>query len=411
MSFIVTAKYSDGAKVLGSGKTATLEKSTPVSEVIKELELGAETTIDKVDYTVDKDNLYSNIECTDKISGNIEETITVYIKVTKKANAPPTDGIFKIKDVDGDPSSCIITGYKVEKDELPAELVIPDTIDGKKVAEIGEKAFYQCTKITTLDLSNCTQLTSIGESAFWWCGGIEELKLPVSLKSIDEKAFGECKKIKTLDLSKCTKLTSIGKEAFKSCTRINVLDLSKCIKLDSIGDSAFYGCEGINTLDLPNSLTSIDKHAFCECKNIKVLDLSKCINLDSIGESAFLRCSGIEKLKLPVSLKSIDESAFRCCKKIETLDLSNFNKLNSIGKMAFWNCGEIAELKLPASLMQIGEEAFEDCTIKKVTFENTENWKACKFKNCKSIDLSSPKNQADALTKYSDYEWKREVTP
>lgn len=59
-----------------------------------------------------------------------------------------------------------ISGYSGEE----AEIVIPETIDGKKVSSIGNSAFWDCSGLTSITIPN--SVTSIGDVAFYGCEGL-----------------------------------------------------------------------------------------------------------------------------------------------------------------------------------------------------------------------------------------------
>jgi len=199
-----------------------------------------------------------------------------------------------------------LEGYSGEKPR--GRIFLP-----KEIEVIEHNAFYDCSSLKTLDLSNCVNLTSIGEDA-----------------------FNGCESLKELDLSKCTNLTSIGENAFRRCEKLESIDLSAFAdKLEKIEESTFHGCESLKTLDLSNctNITSIAWGAFSGCSSLKTLDLSNCTNLTSIGESAF---SG--------------------CKELESIDLSACTNLQKLIKESFDRYG--GKVKLPASITEIEKYAF-----------------------------------------------------
>ena len=65
---------------------------------------------------------------------------------------------------------------------------------------IGDQAFRQCEKLTTVDLSGCTSLRTIDYQAFRGCLGLEEVTLPESLTTIWEYAFDGCSSLTQLVL-------------------------------------------------------------------------------------------------------------------------------------------------------------------------------------------------------------------
>ena len=85
-----------------------------------------------------------------------------------------------------------ITGY--ESNEMA--VVIPATIEGCPVTEIGGTAFCDMA-ITSIVIPDGVE--RIGNSAFWNCYRLETVTVPVSLKSVEHDAFYGCAAIKTVN--------------------------------------------------------------------------------------------------------------------------------------------------------------------------------------------------------------------
>ena len=105
--------------------------------------------------------------------------------------------------------------------------------------EIGEKAFTDCSRLTSLTLP--VGITSIGYDAFAYCSGLTSLTLPAGI-------------------------TSIGEYAFSGCSGLTSLNLPAGITL--IGESAFCGCSGLTSLTLPAGITEIGSSAFSYCSGL-----------------------------------------------------------------------------------------------------------------------------------------------
>jgi len=84
-----------------------------------------------------------------------------------------------------------ITGFSEKGLEAaPAELVIPDTIEGKTVTEIGSEAFYGCDFLRTVVLP--AGLTSVQYNSFADCTGLTTVYFPETLTELSEYAFTGC---------------------------------------------------------------------------------------------------------------------------------------------------------------------------------------------------------------------------
>ncbi|MEG1044694.1 MAG: leucine-rich repeat domain-containing protein, partial [Oscillospiraceae bacterium] len=69
-------------------------------------------------------------------------------------------------------------------------VTIPETINGKKVTSIGNKAFFNCHGLTSITIPN--SVTSIGGSAFQYCADLTSINLGNSVTIIGEWAFYNC---------------------------------------------------------------------------------------------------------------------------------------------------------------------------------------------------------------------------
>ena len=201
--------------------------------------------------------------------------------------------------------------------------------------EIGEKAFTDCSRLTSLTLP--VGITSIGYDAFAYCSGLTSLTLPAGITSIDKYAFLDCSGLTSLTLP--DGITSIGSRAFYGCSGLTSLTLPAGIT--SIGDDTFYGCSGLTSLTLPAGITSI-------------------------GEYAFSGCSGLTSLTLPAGITSIDKYAFSGCSRLTSLTLPA--GITSIGEYAFSYCSGLTSIYVYAEKVpRIGRYAFEGCASRKCT--------------------------------------------
>ena len=195
--------------------------------------------------------------------------------------------------------------------------------------EIGEKAFTDCSRLTSLTLP--VGITSIGYDAFAYCSGLTSLTLPAGI-------------------------TSIGEYAFSGCSGLTSLNLPAGIT--SIDYHTFYGCSGLTSLTIPAGITDIGFEAFLDCSGLTSLTLPA--GITSIGYGAFRNCSGLTSLTLPAGITSIDDCAFYDCSGLTSLNLPD--GITEIGDRAFYDCSGLTSLTLPAGITSIGRGAFNGCS-------------------------------------------------
>ena len=130
--------------------------------------------------------------------------------------------------------------------------------------EIGEKAFTDCSRLTSLTLP--VGITSIGYDAFAYCSGLTSLTLPAGITSIGEYAFSRCSGLTSLTLP--AGITSIDKYAFSGCSRLTSLTLPAGIT--SIGEFAFSYCSGLTSIYVyAEKVPRIGRYAFEGCASRK----------------------------------------------------------------------------------------------------------------------------------------------
>ena len=243
------------------------------------------------------------------------------------------------------------------------------------IVSIGEYAFHGCG-LTSLDLSNCTNLRTIGNDAFSENKQLTEIKLPASITGIG--GFSDCN-LTSLDLSHCTNLKTISGfdgnsnlsaiklpasitmiEGFDKCS-IKSLVLSQYTNLEKI--RGFADNSNLSEIKLPASITEIG--GFSDC-NLTSLDLSHCTNLETI--SGFANNSNLSEIKLPASITGI--GGFSDC-NLTSLDLSHCTNLETVS--GFADNSNLSAIKLPASITMIS--GFDRCNLTSLDLSHCTNLK------------------------------------
>ncbi len=215
-----------------------------------------------------------------------------------------------------------ITVYKYIGNE--STLVIPDTIDGKRVVAIAEKAFSSNKTLISLTLPETVK--EIGYGAFGNTN-IEKITFPKSMTHIDKCAFVFCQKLSSLTLPE-------GIEAVEECT--------------------FRYCESLKSISIPSTVKVIGTQAFGYSG---LEDVSFKGVPEIIGKVAFTNTK-IKEISIPTGVKEIQDSAFAGASRLASVRLGY--GIESIGHDAF-SGSRIKDITLPSSLSHMSATAFSYC--------------------------------------------------
>lgn len=186
-----------------------------------------------------------------------------------------------------------VTGYS--NITTSDKVVIPDTYnDGTNgehsVTSIDSQAFYNCSKLTSVAISN--GVTSIGTNAFAFCTNLASVDIPGSVTSIGNSAFSYCSKLTSVIIP--DSVTSINALTFSYCSKLESIKMPSDVT--SIGNSAFDSCYSLTSIIIPENVTSIGEYAFYGCSSLTSVTIPSSVT--SIGTGAFKDCSGLVQLIL-----------------------------------------------------------------------------------------------------------------
>ena len=261
---------------------------------------------------------------------------------------------------------------------------IPDTFTLNditfSVTSIEEKAFYNCTNLTSVTIGN--RVTSIGYTAFFGCTGLTSVTIPNSVRSIEYEAFRGCTGLTSVTIG--NRVTVIGNFAFYSCTNLTSITIPNSVT--DIGVGVFTGltsvsvesgntiydsrnnCNaiietatntlhiGCNTTIMPNNVTGIGQYAFNGCTGLTSMTIPDSVT--SIDYSAFSGCTGLTSVTIPNSVTMISEDAFSGCTSLTSITIPN--SVNYLS--GFRGCTGLTSITIPNSVTCIGQRAFFLCT-------------------------------------------------
>ena len=211
--------------------------------------------------------------------GDAEDDLSKYLQDEEVVDKVKTDGgdLFYIDSVDT--TTVIVTGY--EGSHELHEVTIPDTLAGKKVIGIGDRAFYYCNTITAVKLP--ATLTSIGTYAFAGCSFLSSVTIPASVKTIGNGAFYGCERLVDLTLE-AGDLTEISEACFWGCSSLTSVEIPGSVK--TVGKGAFFACASLETLVVNEGVEEIRDQAFqnlAKLANVTLPETTECAPLAFAG--------------------------------------------------------------------------------------------------------------------------------
>lgn len=222
-------------------------------------------------------------------------------------------------------------------------VLIPETIAGLPVTEIGQRAFE-------------------GELEKY---GITSVTIPKTVKVIGASAFANNKLLTNVTFEENSELQTISSECFSGCESLENVTLPN--SLMNIQSMAFYGCNSLTSITLPKNVFNCASNAFAECSSLQSVDVQSTnntyISIDGVlfendGKVLVLYPFGKTDFSytVPKKVTEIAAYAFMGNKHLRSVDLNN---TSYVRQFAFFDCENLNEIKGDAlTFAEAG--AFED---------------------------------------------------
>ncbi len=290
-----------------------------------------------------------------------------------------------------------VTGYV---EEPSGALVIPDTLGGYPVVEIGTHAFYECFSITEVAIPQSVK--RIGNGAFGDCDGLLKAELPEGLTALGVYAFGGCFNLAEIALP--ASLKSLGAGALEGCAMesiwipdaikeipescfsgcANLKEIRLPAGLKSLGWMCFAGCKALESFDIPDTVTKVSAEEFAFCSSLRSVTIGSGVKKITVG--MFHGCQALEEIVIPETVTSICDEAFMDCISLKYAVIPN--SVTFLGSQAFLGCKKLEYCVLSSGLTELAPQTFQDCTsLKQVLIPDSVtklDWGL--FSNCTSLE-------------------------
>ena len=319
-----------------------------------------------------------------------------------------------------------ITGYKGSEQKVD----VPEKINKKSVTRIGNLAFKDCTKITSIAMPD--SVAYIGRSAFYNCTSLKSITIPDGVKEIGYAAFSECAGLVSVKIP--DNVTKIGDSAFINCANLTKIDVTAGNKYYSsangvlfnkdkselicypagiknvgysipdgvtvIRDRAFNKCLSLNSITIPKSVQDIETYSFFGCTSLEAINVAASnknyadvngilfskdktkivcypankknmsysipVSVKVVGVAAFRDCIYLKGITIPDSITNIEHHAFSNCKSLKSITIPD--SITAIEMATFIDCASLTGVKIPDSVTSIRSGAFSNCTsLTKIT--------------------------------------------
>ena len=253
-----------------------------------------------------------------------------------------------------------------------SSVMIPSTLGGYPVTEIGVGAFSSCTGLTMINAaadhpafrSEDGILFSKDKTTLilYPAGRSGSYTVPDGIINIDASAFQGCTGLTAVTIPRSVAI--INPLAFYGCTGLTVVTLPRSIPIGPtpcsaptvgvcyIGIGAFGACTGLTAINVDADhpaycsvdgvLFSKDKTALIQYPAGRSGSYTIPNSVSIIAAKAFEGCTGLTSVTIPGSVTDVASEAFRSCTGLTSVTISN--SVTEIADAAFKSCTRLSNV-------------------------------------------------------------------
>ena len=185
---------------------------------------------------------------------------------------------------------------------------------------------------------NATNLTSI--------------TIPESVTTLGERAFTDCSKLTSITFDGTPVIKTIGDYAFAGCKALTAFDMPSTVT--ALGSSAFSNSKELTAITIPEGVTTIGEYTFRGCEKLETVTFAGTPTVTTLGSSAFSGCKVLAAIAIPATVETIGDGTFTGCTALASVTFPGTSVLTTIGTSAFSSCPSLTTITLPESVTTLG---------------------------------------------------------
>lgn len=242
-------------------------------------------------------------------SRNYPLSTAISLENVKRIDYPSLEKLMALKPAGGDSN---VGGFDIYIDgELLTELKIPTT-------ETSVGGLGAIKSLKKLIIPNSAREVNVGEKAFYGCLNLETVEIGAGSVVFDNKG-----------------------SQFMNCSNLTSFSISGKNQCRTLPRNIFSGAGPLTNLSIP-AITTLDSYCFENSQAIS-LDLT---NVTSVGAYCFKKSALLKEIKLP-NILTVSSGLFEGCSSLETLTLDNVTTQDERWGFNLGGCTSLKRLSMP----------------------------------------------------------------